>query len=431
MTPRRKILMVAAACHPDQGSEPGLGWNWAVRLADHHDITVIAGDFEGNRAAIEGRLARDPDLTKRIRFEFLPWFDAPSSGVTAWLWNYYQPLYYAAYEQWMREAFSVAHRLVRDEGGFDLCHQLNMIGFREPGYLWQLPLPFVWGPVGGTQNVPWSMLATLGPVEGLRHVSRNVINEYQKRYFPRFRQALARSSGVIAVASDTADTLKRLHGVESEVIAAAFGTARHERARVRKPGGPLRFVYTGQHLSRKGVPFALRALARLDGGRPWTFDILGAGVMTPSWQNLARRLGIADRVTFHGFVTRERLFDLLDRGDVYVFPSLLEGWPASIAEALSLGLPVVTTDHQGMRDMVTPACGILVDPSRPGRLVAGLRDAFERLTVDPGLVEKLSEGALRRADEISAERQIPAVLETYERALRRDLARPGAVRSVS
>lgn len=417
MSPRRKILILAALCNPELGSEPGLGWNWATRIADHHDVTVITSDFEGSRAAVESRLDRDPGLAKRIRFVFLPWFATPASGVSALLWNYYQPMYYAAYERWMRESYAVAMRLVDEEQGFDLCHQLNMIGFREPGYLWQLPLPFVWGPVGGTQNVPWGMLASLGPIEGFRHLCRNVINECQKRYFTRFRRALAASDAVIAVASDTAETLKKLHGVESEVIAAAFGTASHGRGRVRRPTGPLRFVYTGQHLSRKGVPFALRALVELDASRPWAFDILGGGAMTASWQRLAARLGIADRVTFHGFVTRERLFDLLDQGDVYVFPSLLEGWPASIAEALSLGLPVVTTEHQGMRDLVTPECGILVDPSRPRRLVDGLAEAFQRLTADPGLVTTLSEGALRRAAEISAERQIPAVLQAYERAL--------------
>jgi glycosyltransferase involved in cell wall biosynthesis len=424
MIPRRKVLILAAVCHPDQGSEPGLGWNWAVRIADHHDVTVITSDFEGSRAAIQVRLDGDPGLAKRIRFVFLPWFEAPASGISGWMWNYYQPMYYAAYERWMREAYAVARRLVEEEPGFELCHQLNMIGFREPGYLWQLPLPFVWGPVGGTQNVPWGMLTSLGPTEGVRHLCRNLINEYQKRRSTRVRQALARAGAVISVAGDTAEALERLHGVESEVIAAAFGIANHDRGRVRKPSGLLRFVYTGQHLSRKGVPFALQAMARLDAAMPWSFDVVGAGVMTPSWKRLADRLGIGDRVTFHGFVTRQRLFNLLDQGDVYVFPSLLEGWPASIAEALSLGLPVVTTAHQGMRDIVTPECGILVDPSRPQRLVDGLADAFSALAADSALVARLSEGALRRADELSALRQIPAVLATYERVLRRGSEAP-------
>jgi glycosyltransferase involved in cell wall biosynthesis len=416
--PRRRVLILAALCHPDQGSEPGLGWNWSVQLAAHHDVTVIAGDFEGSRAAIEARLAADPALAARMRFEFLPWFESSMSGLTAALCRLYQPLYYTLYARWMRQAQAIAERLLRDEG-FDLCHQLNMIGFREPGYLWRLPIPFVWGPVGGTQNVPWAMLPSLGLVEGLRHLARNVINEAQKRFSRRFRRALARADAVIAVASDTSQALRRLHGVESDVIAAAFGMPHHPRARVRHPAGPLRFVYTGQHLSRKGVPFALRALARLDRRLSWSFDVLGKGPMTAAWRRLALRLGIADRVTFHGFVSRERLFDLLDQGDVYVFPSLLEGWPASIAEAISLGLPVVTTDHQGMRDMVTQECGILAEPSSPGRLVGDLARAFARLIADPELVGRLSAGAIRRADELSAGREVPRILEAYERAVAR------------
>ena len=426
MKTRRNVLILAAVCHPDRGSEPGLGWNWSVRIADHHDVTVITSDFEDSRSVIEARLAQDPDLAKRIRFEFVPWFQPPRSGPKAWAWDYYQPLYYEAYQRWMRLAYETACRLTRDSR-YDLCHQLNMVGFREPGYLWELPLPFVWGPVGGTQNVPWGMLHCLGPIECARHLSRNLINEYQKRYSRRLRQALERSSAVIAIASDTAESLRVLHGKDSQVIAAAFGTSAHKLARVRRPHGALRFVYTGQHLSRKGVPFALQALARVDRRIPWSFDVLGAGVMTESWKRLARRLQIADRVNFRGFVTRERLFELLDQADVYVFPSLLEGWPASIAEALSLGLPVVTTAHQGMRDMVTPDCGMLVDPSRPTRLIDGLTRAFSTLAAAPELVEKLSAGAIRRADEISAERQMPAVLAMYDRVLADALREPPQV----
>jgi glycosyltransferase involved in cell wall biosynthesis len=417
MKPRRKVLVLAAVCHPDDGSEPGLGWNWATSIARYHDVTVITSDFRGGEAAIRSRLSRDAFLADRMRFVFVPWFEAPVSGISAFLWNYYQPLYYRAYRRWMKEALVVARKLLEDEGGFDLCHQLNMIGFREPGYLWQLEPPFVWGPVGGTQNVPWRMLPSLGIIEGGRHICRNVINEYQKRFDRRFLQALRKASAVISVASDTQNEFRRLHGIDSEVIAAAFCVANHPRARVRRPTGRLRLVYTGLHLSRKGLPFALEALAGLRRDTDWTLDVLGQGIMTEAWKAKARQLGIADRVTFHGFVSRESLIDILDASDVYVFPSLLEGWPASIAEALSLGLPVVTTDHHGMHDMVTSDCGILVNPRTPKQLVDGLTAALASLCEDRQLVTRLSEGALRRAVELGVDRQIPAVLATYEKAL--------------
>jgi len=174
------------------------------------------------------------------------------------------------------------------------------------------------------------------------------------------------------------------------------------------------------------VPFALQALARIETSTPWTFDIVGAGVMTPSWQRMAKRLGIADRVVFHGFVTRDRLFDLLDRCDVYVFPSLLEGWPASIVEALSLGLPVITTKHQGMQDMVTDDCGRLVSATSSARRVSGFWSACAELARSPELVERLSRGALRRAEVFGPDAQVPLILETYEAALAAAGTRAGA-----
>ncbi len=72
LRPRFKVLAVAASCHPDHGSEPGLGWNWVRHLSAHHDLTVIAGELAGNREAIERELTVDPDLEGHLRFFFIP-----------------------------------------------------------------------------------------------------------------------------------------------------------------------------------------------------------------------------------------------------------------------------------------------------------------------------------------------------------------------
>ncbi len=62
-------------------------------------------------------------------------------------------LYYTGYAAWQRAAYRAALDLHRDRP-FDLAHQLNITGYREPGYLWKLPIPFVWGPVGGAADIP-------------------------------------------------------------------------------------------------------------------------------------------------------------------------------------------------------------------------------------------------------------------------------------
>ena len=153
MSVRRKVWAVAAACHPERGSESGIGWLWAINIAAHHDVTVIAGDYDGNREAIESILAADGDLAGRLRFVFIPWIKEPSSRLGRLVWNYYQPLFYREYARWMAQAQAAATALIRAEW-FDISHQITLGCYRKPGFLWTLPMPFVWGPLGGTQNVP-------------------------------------------------------------------------------------------------------------------------------------------------------------------------------------------------------------------------------------------------------------------------------------
>ena len=414
----KRVLVVAASCNPERGSEPGLGWNWLRLIAGQHEVVAIVGESEGNREAIDRALAADPALASRLRFVFVPWFDEPGEGIKGLLWQYYQPIYYRAYPRWMEQAYAETERLYCSER-FDLAHQLTMIGFREPGFTWRLPIPVVWGSIGGVQNVPWRCLTALGGVEACRHLARNMINNFQVRYHQRFRRALAKASTVFAVDSTTQEALRRFHGRENTLVAAALCEPNHPRRRVRVRGhGPLRLVFSGLHLSRKGLPFALQALSQLPASASWTLDVLGEGIMSASWKQMATRLGLDGRVTFHGYVPREEVIEIMDRGEVYVFPSLLEGWPTVIAESLSLGMPVVTTDLHGMRDMVTPSCGRLVPADGPASIITGLQQALSELLDNPGLVTRLSAGALERANELTAAKQMPKVMRAYEEAVR-------------
>ena len=142
-------------------------------------------------------------------------------------------------------------------------------------------------------------------------------------------------------------------------------------------------------------------------------------MMSESWKRLTRRLRLDSRVTFHGYVSNEARDRILHNSDVLVFPSLLEGWPAMVAEALSQGLPVITTDLHGMRDMVNERCGFLASARNPHVLVQGIASAITKLDTDKQLLTKLSRGALERAEELSAARQMPLVYSAYENALRK------------
>ena len=72
-------------------------------------------------------------------------------------WNQGDWRFYSHYKKWQKRTLKIASDIIKQHP-IDIIHQLNMIGFREPGYLWQINKPFVWGPVDAKENFPIAYL---------------------------------------------------------------------------------------------------------------------------------------------------------------------------------------------------------------------------------------------------------------------------------
>ena len=118
------------------------------------------------------------------------------------------------------------------------------------------------------------------------------------------------------------------------------------------------------------------------------FYVVGEGELRPALEAQARELGIADQLTFTGF--QRDVAAVLSVFDVVVFPSLWEGTPLTAFEALAMGKPLVTSDADGLADILTPGRDALMVPRRDGR---GLGEAIVRLLRDPALRTQLSAAA--------------------------------------
>jgi glycosyltransferase involved in cell wall biosynthesis len=129
----------------------------------------------------------------------------------------------------------------------------------------------------------------------------------------------------------------------------------------------------------------------------YVLRILGAGPLEARWKKLSRQLGVADRCQWLGWLPRERAMKLYEWADVFVFTSLRETTGTVVLEALSRGVPVICLDHQGVRYVVTEACGIKIPVISPGAAISGLRDAVLELATDAEKIRKLSKGAAARA----------------------------------
>ncbi|RKY12515.1 MAG: hypothetical protein DRP65_00990 [Planctomycetota bacterium] len=413
---RLKILVSAYACSPYQGSEPGMGWGWIKEISRYHDLWVICEESE-SRIDVEAELEKNPQMRDRVKFFYIRIVRSRILG------SYSLPSFYIYYKNWQKKVYKLACSL-HEQIGFDLLHQLNMIGYREPGYLWKLPVPFVWGPVGGTADVPLRFASVLGPSQFLYHFARNTVNAWQLRYHNRVKAALNHADGFVTATSDEHNAFLRITGKDSVVISS---TAIDTDENSSKPSGsyyetgnPLKLVYAGIHVSRKAIPIALRALALVPLKYRWHLDILGTGPMTSSWKHLATRLGINKNCTWHGWLPhRSDAVCIMERADALVFPSLQEGFPTVVLEALSKGLAVICFDHCGMADAVNNNCGIKIPVTTPKQAIQGFAEAVEQLAANPDELKRLSAGALKRAQEYSWQNRAGKMLNVYEKALSR------------
>jgi len=408
--PRRaKVLLLAYACSPEHGSEGGVGWHRALQSAKRFDTWVLCKEREF-ADHIRGYLKTHGDVPG-LHFEFVPkrpWEEALGRV---------PGLYYLSYNLWHRRAFRVARQL-HQRIRFDLVHQLNYCGYREPGYLWKLDAPFVWGPLGGTQNYPWRFLGEAGFGGACREALRNAANLVQLHFSPRVRRAARKATTIVAASSTNQRDFARAHRV-APVLGSDVGL--HRIADVPrtcpKTSRPLRILWSGHLRPFKALPLLIKALARLPEDVRYELRVVGDGPLKRRWQRLARRTGVQDHTHWMGWLPHQQALQQYRWADVFVFSSLRDTTGTVVLEALGAGVPVVCFDHQGVRDVVTDRCGVKIPLKTPRRAVAGLCDAIATLARDGRRREELSRGALQRAAEYSWDRHGENMANVYQGAL--------------
>jgi len=142
----------------------------------------------------------------------------------------------------------------------------------------------------------------------------------------------------------------------------------------RPDPGPVRLMFLGQLIPRKGVDLVLRALAALREQR-WEFVVMGVGAQEQELRAMARRLGIARRVRFLPARPNQEAIREVARSDVFILPSRFDGWGVVVNEALMCGVPVLCSSHCGAADLIqAPWLGEVF----PAYSVAGLRTVLAR-----------------------------------------------------
>ncbi|MDV7144372.1 glycosyltransferase family 4 protein [Tropicimonas sp. TH_r6] len=351
-----------------RGSEYSVGWNHVTNMASHCDLTVLyglAGPHMGDLEEIEDFLAENGQIPG-VTFEPIRpnrWAQLLNAPNRNGFWVY---SFYLAYRAWHRQAAARARDIVA-EREVDLIHYLCPIGYREPGYLWKLDKPYIWGPVGGM--IPTRRLAGAprGWKDDLKVRLKNALNALQLRSSARVGKALRRADTVIAATSENQAVLQDRFGVRALQFAEnaipdtwlASGEQRPAVDHDRAEGGALRLIWIGSLEARKAPDLLIDALSRLI-STAWHLDIVGSGPLDGVAQDMVRDRGLETQIRFHGQIPRDQVQALLGRADTHLITSMSEGNPTTLWETMAAGVPTITLDHNGMHDVVCPSCGIRV-----------------------------------------------------------------------
>jgi glycosyltransferase involved in cell wall biosynthesis len=223
----------------------------------------------------------------------------------------------------------------------------------------------------------------------------DVMVDLDKPAYRRATNKMLEAVRLVLVRSESLqNSLVRLGCPERKIRIQRTGIPLQEvpfKSRVWPGDGAWRFVQACRLIEKKGLSTSLRAFAEFARRYPAAqFAIAGEGPLLAQLQERARKLGVADRVTFTGFISQTELRELFYRSHIFLHPSETgadgnqEGVPNSMLEAMASGLPVFATTHGGIPEAIEHGIsGVLVPEGNADALARELSEAAgqpEKLT---------------------------------------------------
>ncbi len=197
----------------------------------------------------------------------------------------------------------------------------------------------------------------------------------------------------------------------SKVQVIYNGIRLHERFLEPNKKNTKIMVSAGRLVPWKGFSFLIELMKDLP---DWQLNIVGDGPEYDSLKSQVSRLGLADRVKLFGSISREKLFDLFNQAEIFVLNTGFESFSFQIVEAMSLGLPVVTTKVGNLDEIVDNGLnGFLLEPNNK----KGFLDIIQRLDQDGILRKKISERAIVKAQKFSIQNTVDNLIIAFNKLI--------------
>ena len=411
-----KLLLSAVACDPFGGSEGIYGWYVVNALAKEHDCFVITE--VGYRENIENAMKRGL-IPPSVQFKYLGSGEpCHANRLIARVQSWHR------YQEFQKKILDISEKW-HEEVGFDLAQHVTYTTWRVPSPLWKLGIPFVWGPISGTEIFPPSCMSSLSFTSKCFEMLRRV----QTFFALKIKNTLqcARKADAIPVPHNQAlEFLTQLRGTAEGVSICHnffFPDSRMQELQPKRKNlelhKPLRAFAAGNLEGRKGIAIALQSIAEAKArGIRVEYQVTSRGPELEHLKKLARNLGISDQVILGERFEAEDFAEALGTFDICLVPTLRDGAGLSIMEAMLAGCVPIVADWCGPAEFVTEDCGFKVPVTNPKRMAQDLAEILCLLDSDRDLLQRLGTAAGEQIRNYYNERQfLDSINQIYERAL--------------
>lgn len=410
-----KILINAYACSPNMGSEPGMAWNWVSNLAKYCEVHIITeGEFQDKIEDVVPKLEQG----KNMHFYYNP----VSDEIRKMCWNQGDWRFYKYYKEWQRKTYCMAKDICSKQH-IDVLHQLNMIGFREPGYLWKLSketdIPFVWGPIGGLKQFPTAYLQGAGLKMKVFNRLKNFLNIWQLKNDKRVSEAFETAKLLVSSIPDSYNAIKRYKGLESIVIPETGCFLSEDISTDRFDEKEFHVMWVGKFDFRKQLPLALKAIA-MTGNSNIILDVYGSGSdeQFASAKEHAETLGIKNKIVWHGNQSNDVVMNAMRKAQLFFFTSVSEDTSTVVLEAVSNRLPVLCFDACGMTAVIDNKVGRKIPLTTPSQSVQDFSRTLNELEGNRDLLKQMSENCKQRQIELSWDEKAKTMVGWYEKIIK-------------
>jgi glycosyltransferase involved in cell wall biosynthesis len=324
--------------------------------------------------------------------------------------------FYLAYRVWHKDVYNYCKQAL-DIESYDLIHYLNPIGYREPGLLWKLDRPYVWGPIGGATSIDLRLLSALPKSGQFKLLLRKFINEVQLRYSARVKKAVNASDFLMAATTDNQKILQTRYGVQSTYIPENGTVGEYlGESKSKVNNNVINLIWIGTIEARKALRLLIDSFTYVEKHQAFKVHVLGNGPLKEPLIDYAKEKGLASVFVWHGHIPRTKVLETIQSADLHVITSVSEGNPTTIWEAMQYGVPTMTLEHCGMKDTISNTSGIKIKIGEYNAMIKDFGRELNKISTNPDILLSLRDGVKRDFYKYNWENRVNFFDDVYKSA---------------